>query len=83
MGDWFLGFMGFFPLVLYAAWHASRQPDERWVAIGENKTAWIVFMIGGYFIAGIGFLAALWYLASLRRELEKADTQAAPHARPL
>ena len=78
--DWFLdnlgaviGYLGLTgPVTIFAIWHASKQPEELWADIGENKTLWVVFMTAGWFIAGIGFLAALVYLVSIRLQLEKA-----------
>ena len=81
MGSDFLGMLVPLPLALYAAWHASRQPDERWAAIGENKTLWITCMTAGYFVLGLGLLVALYYLAALRGQLERAEIGQPPPIR--
>jgi integral membrane sensor domain MASE1 len=79
-----IGMLGFAPIVIFATWNASRHSDAAWEAIGENKTLWITFMIGGYFIAGLGLAVAFYYLVRLRGELERAEkkpiqTDPVPH----
>lgn len=83
-GNAALAMLGFAPVVVFAVWNATRHPDETWQAVGENKTVWITFMLGGYFIAGLGLLVAIVYLVSLRLKLENAakdlaKAQPVPH----
>jgi hypothetical protein len=60
-----------FALPLWAIVDALSRPAVAFYAAGSNKSAWITVLVVFTFVLGLGFFLAAFYLASVRRKLQR------------
>ncbi len=60
-------------IVVWALFDASGQPREAWLVVGTNRTALLSVLVGGAFFCGfVGYVAAIFYFATIRPRLRAA-----------
>ncbi len=64
--------LGLLVLPLWAAFDANSRPARHWGRIGQNQTVWVIVLLGGFFLAPLGLLAAIVYFTTVRPKLGRA-----------
>jgi len=79
-----LGFawLGCFGLAIWVWIETLSTPGRAWSAVGRSKSQWfIAWYVGGFFTGGIVPMGmAIWYLARLRDDLQRAKRESIPPA---
>ncbi len=57
---------------IWAIVDAATRPDSQWAAASQSKTLWVVLLVSGLFLPGVGFVLLVVYLASIRPQLKRA-----------
>lgn len=58
-------------LVVWAVIDMAGHSEAEFAAIGSNRTGWLVATIALTFVCGLGWIAALVYLLSVRPKLAR------------
>ena len=68
-------------LIVWAIMDALVRPDSHWTAADQNKTAWVIGLLGGpVVIFPIGIMVSLVYLFGIRPKLARVARGSTPTA---
>jgi hypothetical protein len=57
---------------IWAIVDAAARPERQWVAAGQSKARWLVYLTVGSLLPVIGLALLIVYLASIRPQLQRA-----------
>ena len=63
---------GLVVLPLWGALDANNRAERQWERVGQNQAVWVIVMLGGFFLAPVGMIAAIVYFTTVRPKLARA-----------
>jgi hypothetical protein len=82
LGFLYLLLIPFLALVVWAIMDALVRPDSHWAEADQNKTAWVIALLGGPVVVfPVGIMVSLVYLFGIRPKLTRVARGYTPRAR--
>ncbi len=82
VGFFYMLLLPFLALIVWAVMDALLRPDSDWAAADQNKTAWVIALLGGPVIVfPVGIMVSLVYLFGLRTRLARVARGYTPTTR--